>query len=505
MLTSFSILSLFVKRIFLGKGAFGNVTAGTIVRGKGKAKKKYNVALKRLHAKRITNEGLQQCKMEVEIMSRVHANSPNPRIIRLLGVDFQDKSTRDCNSICMVLELCDNGTLHALVSLLGGLDAPISRTYLTQLVEGVQAIHTAGFIHRDLKPENLLLDRNFNLKVADFGISARLTEGLGVEHRCWPGTKLFMSPEVKDRAAYDESYDVWSIGVILFIFLCGAPPFDENGVYWDLLTKRKHFLFWCFHQHYHFLEPQAQDLINRMLMFDRKARISLPGVRKHSWFVQSTIANDERHNYRLRSRILSLMRQADPAKASEVESKLEAAKMHDIEQIKPTNKVLTRPMKEVLEKYFINIPNDILRDTVKDMPNVNWSELKAQDFQGRLAGVESTEKGFGPLRYSYVICDKPPIESFKMLAAMFYVMNKYNSTCTFRLKEKKMVVKSKLCVTLEDNSIVNMRVSGQVYNFGAKGDTEKSLVVFDQISGDADKFRKFFIVAQSVLISGKIK
>lgn len=488
--------------LFLGKGAFGNVTLGTVIR----EGVKHTAALKRLHARRITPDGLQQCRMEIEIMSRVHAPRPNPRVVRLLGVDFQDKTEQCGLSICMALELCDNGTLHALVSLLGGLGPLISRTYLAQLVEGVQALHKAGYIHRDLKPENLLLDRNFNLKVADFGISARLTGGLGVEHRCWPGTKLFMSPEVKERTAYDESYDVWSIGVILFIFLCGAPPFDENGVYWDLLTKRKHFLFWCFHQHYHFLEGNAQDLINRMLMFDRLARISLDGVRRHPWYAQQTLSNDIQKGFRLRKRILILMRHADPAHASEVESKLERDKLRDLEQVADAKQVLMRPMKEVLEKYFISIPSDIMRDTVQDMRGVKWAQLTAEQYLGRLAGISDTMNGAGPLQYSYVITKQLPVESFKTLVAFFRVMNKYNSACTYKIKPTALAIKAKLVVTLEDESVVRLKVSARVYKFGnTEAVTEQSLVVFNHSNGEADKFRKFFIVAQSVLTGGRLR
>ena len=86
--------------------------------------------------------------------------------------------------------------------------------------------HKNGIVHRDLKPENILFDSKkstANLKIIDFGASAKLLEG-GEKLTKKIGTPFYVAPEVL-AGKYDEKCDMWSIGVILYILLCGYPPF----------------------------------------------------------------------------------------------------------------------------------------------------------------------------------------------------------------------------------------------------------------------------------------
>lgn len=86
--------------------------------------------------------------------------------------------------------------------------------------------HKMGIVHRDLKPENILFDSNRPdacLKIIDFGASAKLsTDGINLSKRV--GTPFYVAPEVL-AANYNEKCDIWSMGVILYILICGYPPF----------------------------------------------------------------------------------------------------------------------------------------------------------------------------------------------------------------------------------------------------------------------------------------
>jgi serine/threonine protein kinase len=104
-----------------------------------------------------------------------------------------------------------------------------ARRLAKQLLETMRDMHERGFVHRDLKPENLLLkseDLDSNILVADFGFSKKIPKE-GLKTRC--GTPAFVAPEILVGSQYDESVDMWSVGVLLFLLIGGYPPFqDEN-------------------------------------------------------------------------------------------------------------------------------------------------------------------------------------------------------------------------------------------------------------------------------------
>lgn len=98
--------------------------------------------------------------------------------------------------------------------------------YMKQIISAIMYCHKMGIVHRDLKPENILFDSNKPdacLKIIDFGCSAKLSkDGDNLSKRV--GTPFYVAPEVL-AANYNEKCDIWSIGVILYILICGYPPF----------------------------------------------------------------------------------------------------------------------------------------------------------------------------------------------------------------------------------------------------------------------------------------
>lgn len=102
---------------------------------------------------------------------------------------------------------------------------------MRQILSAVVYCHENSIVHRDLKPENLLLElkKSFaegnTVKVIDFGTSIEFTRDEKLNARL--GTAYYIAPEVL-RGEYDEKCDVWSCGVILYILLCGYPPFNGD-------------------------------------------------------------------------------------------------------------------------------------------------------------------------------------------------------------------------------------------------------------------------------------
>ena len=95
------------------------------------------------------------------------------------------------------------------------------------MILGLEYMHNAGFAHRDLKPDNLLLDKNFNLKIADFGFAGPIAGRFGDGYlTTYLGTRPYMAPEISEHKAYKgEIVDIFAACIILFIMISGTPPF----------------------------------------------------------------------------------------------------------------------------------------------------------------------------------------------------------------------------------------------------------------------------------------
>jgi calcium/calmodulin-dependent protein kinase I len=100
-----------------------------------------------------------------------------------------------------------------------------------KLADALRYCHELGIVHRDLKPENLLYadeTEDAEIKIADFGLAKLLNQSHVMATAC--GTPGYVAPEILEGKAYTEKVDCWSLGVILYIILCGFPPFyDENN------------------------------------------------------------------------------------------------------------------------------------------------------------------------------------------------------------------------------------------------------------------------------------
>ncbi|CAK4077519.1 unnamed protein product [Aphanomyces euteiches] len=183
----------------------------------------------------------------------------------------------------LVFELCPNGELYDAVvnSPTGYLDLDSARRYMRQIASGVTFMHKLGFAHRDLSLENVLLDADDNCRICDFGLAAhvdtRRTEIVG--------KPFYMAPEVWAGLSYDATLaDVWSLGIMLFMMLSGAPMFDTasetdnrfaflktNGL--DELVQAWE-IAECF-------DAQSLSLLGQMLEIDPAKRIPLAKVLEH--------------------------------------------------------------------------------------------------------------------------------------------------------------------------------------------------------------------------------
>ncbi|KAF8048767.1 hypothetical protein N665_2411s0003 [Sinapis alba] len=183
----------------------------------------------------------------------------------------------------MGLRLCEGGELLDRILARGGkYSEDDAKPVIIQILNVVAFCHLQGVVHRDLKPENFLYtskEENSQLKAIDFGLSdfvkpdERLNDIVG--------SAYYVAPEVLHRS-YTTEADVWSIGVIAYILLCGSRPFwarTESGIFRAVLKADPSFD----EAPWPFLSSEAKDFVKRLLFKDPRRRMSASQALMHPW------------------------------------------------------------------------------------------------------------------------------------------------------------------------------------------------------------------------------
>ncbi|KAI5061885.1 hypothetical protein GOP47_0022424 [Adiantum capillus-veneris] len=216
---------------------------------------------------------VEDVRREVLIM---HHLPPHPNIVTLKGVYEDD------NAVHLVMELCEGGELFDRIVARGHYNERSAANIARTIVEVVQACHKHGVMHRDLKPENFLFankHENSPLKAIDFGLSVMFKPGERFSEIV--GSPYYMAPEVLKRN-YGPEVDVWSAGVMIYILLCGVPPFwaeTEQGVANAILRGVVDFS----RDPWPRVSEGAKSLVRKMLESDPKRRFTAQQVLEHPW------------------------------------------------------------------------------------------------------------------------------------------------------------------------------------------------------------------------------
>lgn len=245
----------------IGKGNFAVVKMATHVVTKSK------VAIKIIDKTKLNEENLAKIFREVHIMKRLR----HPHIIRLYQVMETEKM------IYLVTEYAPGGEIFDHLVRNGRMPEPEARRIFRQIVLAVRYLHQQRVVHRDLKAENLLLDADNNIKLADFGFSNEYTPGVPLN--TWCGSPPYAAPEIFEGKQYDgPRADVWSLGVVLYVLVCGALPFD--GPTMQLL--RSVVVSGKFRIPF-FMSADCEKLIRHMLVVEPERRLNISQILTHSW------------------------------------------------------------------------------------------------------------------------------------------------------------------------------------------------------------------------------
>ncbi|NWW88823.1 DCLK3 kinase, partial [Rhynochetos jubatus] len=214
--------------------------------------------------------------MESEIL--IIRSLSHPNIVSLIEV-YETEA-----EIYLILEYVPGGDLFDAIIESVKFTEHDAAVMITDLCEALVYIHSKNIVHRDLKPENLLVqhnsDKSTTLKLADFGLAKQVTKPIFTV--C--GTPTYVAPEILAEKGYGLEVDMWAAGVILYILLCGFPPFRSQ-------ERDQEELFQIIQLgHYEFLSPYwdnisaaAKDLITRLLIVDPQKRYTAQQVLQHPW------------------------------------------------------------------------------------------------------------------------------------------------------------------------------------------------------------------------------
>lgn len=227
------------------------------------------VAVKVIDKTKLDEVSKNHLFQEVRCMKLVQ----HPNVVRLYEViDTQTK-------LYLILELGVGGDMYDYIMKHDkGVGEELSRRYFKQIVSAISYCHQLHVCHRDLKPENVVFSEKMNIvKLTDFGFSNVFKPGKKLETSC--GSLAYSAPEILLGDSYDApAVDVWSLGVMLYMLVCGTPPFYEANDS-ETLTM----IMDCRYEFPSHVSTECQSLISRMLIREPNQRAGLEEIMNHDW------------------------------------------------------------------------------------------------------------------------------------------------------------------------------------------------------------------------------
>ncbi|WOK98203.1 CDPK-related kinase 3 isoform X1 [Canna indica] len=256
----------------VGRGHFGHTCSATVKKGEMKGQL---VAVKIISkAKMTTPISIEDVRREVKILK---ALSGHKNLIKLYD------ACEDALNVYIVMELCEGGELlDRILSRGGRYMEEDAKAIVVQMLSVVAFCHLQGVVHRDLKPENFLFttkDENAPIKLIDFGLSDFIRPDERLNDIV--GSAYYVAPEVLHKS-YSMEADIWSIGVITYILLCGSRPFwarTESGIFRAVLRADPNFEYSPWPD----ISPEAKDFVRRLLNKDYRKRMTAAQALTHPW------------------------------------------------------------------------------------------------------------------------------------------------------------------------------------------------------------------------------
>ncbi|KAF5404597.1 Mitogen-activated protein kinase-activated protein kinase 2 [Paragonimus heterotremus] len=214
-----------------------------------------------------------------------------PNVVRIIDVYENNNENTRKKYLLLVMECMEGGELFNRIKLRTSFTESEAAKIVYQIASAIAYLHTRSIVHRDLKPENLLFAsaKSDLLKLTDFGFARELVGTNSLKTPCY--TPYYAAPEILNKERYDKYCDLWSLGIITYILLCGFPPFfSRSGAPLSPGMQQK-IIFGNFDfppAYWAHVSNGAKDLIRRLLLVEPTRRLSSADVMRHPWIAQHT-------------------------------------------------------------------------------------------------------------------------------------------------------------------------------------------------------------------------
>ncbi|XP_036115275.1 serine/threonine-protein kinase 33 isoform X1 [Molossus molossus] len=319
----------------LGKGSFGVVIEATNKETETKW------AIKKVNKEKAGSSAVKLLEREVDILKSVR----HEHIIHLEQV-FETPT-----KMYLVMELCEDGELKKVLERKGHFSENEARWIIQSLASAIAYLHNNDIVHRDLKLENIMVkssfidannEMNVNIKVTDFGLAVRKHGGSEAMLQTTCGTPMYMAPEVINAHDYSQQCDIWSIGVIMYIVLCGEPPFmaSSEEKLFELIRKgelRFDGPVWDS------ISDCAKSVLKQLMKVDPAHRITAKELLDNQWLTGNTLSSARPAN------VLEMMKEwknnpgSDEENTTDQKNKSRQEKLEDSQLSGPSRNVTRVP------------------------------------------------------------------------------------------------------------------------------------------------------------------
>ena len=335
----------------LGHGSYGQV------------KRVKNIKMNEERAMKIVKKKSESSHNEVEILKKIS----HPNIANVFEI-FEDS-----RKYYIMMELLEGGELFEVIINQGYFSEADAAKIMKQLLSAVNYLHSKNIVHRDLKPENIMLTKKpvknkFEIKIIDFGTAKifdpkkRMTKFIG--------TSYYIAPEVL-KENYDEKCDVWSCGVILYILLCGYPPFNGNSnvdIFHHIQNAQPMFTG----EEWQGITKEAIDLLKSMLNKNPSKRFSTEKCLAHKWF--------------------QLMEDAEKSNNKNYKT-IQMNAINKMSQFVKENRLKKAVLQFISTQFNLKSEEDELRDLFKELDTNNKGQISKVAFGDHLISLYGEKEG----------------------------------------------------------------------------------------------------------------